>query len=367
MFQTQLNHTSAGNAIFRPTIFRLANKTEADELQALADRTPGLSVYDSLDRQLAELVKSQHPTERFTDEQLQEKGQALLGNTPHAAYGVWVYYPWSQRLVHMLDEAEFVLLRTNRNVYKITPEERALLATKKIGVIGLSVGQSAALTIAMERQCGELRIADFDLLDLSNLNRIRAGVHNLGLLKTVVVAREIAEIDPFITVVPFDEGITPENIDRFLTENGKLDVLVEECDGLDIKILARVRAQAYSIPVVMDTSDRGLMDIERFDLEPTRPILHGKIPPLSPEAVKALTPPERFGLAAAFVDVANTSERFRMSLGEIGKTISTWPQLASAVVLGGAVVAHVTRSICLGTPLPSGRYYVDLDQVFSGQ
>lgn len=367
MLQAQLQHTAESNAVFRPSFFRLANAADAAAMAALAANTPGLQVFDTLDRQLNELVKSQHPAARLSADEIEEKAKTHLGATPWDAYGVWVYYPWSQRLVHMLDEAEFIQLRTNRNVYKITPEERDVLATKKIGVIGLSVGQSAALTIAMERQCGELRIADFDILDLSNLNRIRAGVHSLGILKSTVVAREIAEIDPFINVVPFHDGITPENIDTFLTGNGKLDVLVEECDGLDIKILARVRAKNYGIPVVMDTSDRGLMDVERFDLEPERPILHGKIPPLTPDEVKALNPQERFGLAAAFVDVANTSKRFQQSLGEIGKTISTWPQLASAVVLGGAVVAHVTRGICLGAALPSGRYYVDLDDIFSAK
>src|SRR5690606_25672346 len=120
----------------------------------------------------------------------------LAGADPYE-YGVWVYYPWSHRLVHLLDEKEFVEVRTNRNQYKITPEEQALLATKKIGVIGLSVGQSIALSLAMERLFGELRLADFDVLELSNMNRIRAGAQDLGLSKVVVAAREIAEIDPY--------------------------------------------------------------------------------------------------------------------------------------------------------------------------
>ncbi len=32
--------------------------------------------------------------------------------------------------------------------------------------------------MAMERSFGELRIADYDVLELTNLNRIRTGVHN---------------------------------------------------------------------------------------------------------------------------------------------------------------------------------------------
>ena len=54
-----------------------------------------------------------------------------------------------------------------------------------------------------------------------------------------------------------------------------LDIVVEECDSLDMKALVREGARARRLPVLMATSDRGLMDVERFDLEPARPILHG--------------------------------------------------------------------------------------------
>ena len=81
------------------------------------------------------------------------------------------------------------------------------------------MGQSVAVTIALERTCGELNIADYDILELSNLNRIRTGVCNLNLLKTIAVAREIAEIDPFIKVNCYHEGITENNIEDFLLKD----------------------------------------------------------------------------------------------------------------------------------------------------
>lgn len=82
-------------------------------------------------------------------------------------HGVWVYFPWNKTLVHLLDQEEFLFVRTNRNRDKITEQEQQILAKKKIGIIGLSVGQSVALTLAMERSVGELRLADFDCLELS--------------------------------------------------------------------------------------------------------------------------------------------------------------------------------------------------------
>ena len=124
-------------------------------------------------------------------------------------------------------------------------------------MVGLSVGQSIAMTLVLERDCGEINIADFDTIELSNLNRIKTGIYNLGLKKSVQAAREIAELDPYIKVVCYEEGITENNVDDFLTKNGKLDLLIEECDSLDIKILSRIKAKQYGIPVLMETNERG--------------------------------------------------------------------------------------------------------------
>jgi molybdopterin/thiamine biosynthesis adenylyltransferase len=279
-------------------------------------------------------------------------------------YGVWVYYPWSDRLVHLLDEEEFVSMRTNRNVYKITPEERDILGRQIVGVVGLSVGQSVSVTMAMERGFGEIRLADFDLLELSNLNRIRTGVQSLGLPKVVIVAREIKEIDPFLKVTCFNDGLTEENMDRFFTEGGNLNVIVDECDGLDIKILLRHKAKSLGIPVVMDASDRGTVDVERFDLEPDRPILHGLIEHLDHTQVKYLkTNEEKVPFLLAMIGVETLSSRLKASMVEVGQTITTWPQLASAVTLGGALCADVCRRIILDQYHESGRYWIDIEEL----
>jgi hypothetical protein len=313
------------------------------------------------------LVKALHPAKRFTAAQLEEGVARHLGGVPAEAYGVWVYYPWADRVVHILDEKEFIELRTSRNLYKITREERDLLARKKIGVIGLSVGQSIAVTMAMERSFGEIRLADFDSLELTNMNRIRTGLHNLGVPKVVIAAREIVEMDPFLKVICYPEGITPDNLDDFLTGGGKLDILVDECDSVDVKIQCRIRARALRIPMLMETSDRGLVDVERFDLEPDRPLLHGLINGLAASDYGSLSDAEKIPIIGAMVGLSTLSDRMKASLQEVGKTIRTWPQLASAVALGGGIGADICRRIALGQYHESGRYYVDLEQIIGNR
>lgn len=346
-----------------PTFFRLDQPHDREALAGLLQREPGLRITDNLLGQLRELVKISGPSRAWDDAALEEAVRQHLGHTEPWMYGVWVHYPWLGRLVHIVDEKEFVLLRTSRNLYKITGEERDRLATRKIGVIGLSVGQSVALTMAMERGFGELRIADFDSLELTNLNRIRTPLFNLGLPKVVAVAREIAEIDPFLKVRCFAEGLQQHNMEAFFLEGGALDIVVDECDSLDIKLSARRFARAHRIPVVMDTSDRGMIDIERFDLEPERPLLHGCINEAELRPGQALTTEQRIQLSVKIVGWDTISERLKFSLAEIGKSIVTWPQLASSVMLGGAAATQVCRKIALQEEVPSGRYFVDIDRI----
>jgi molybdopterin/thiamine biosynthesis adenylyltransferase len=360
MIQNRVNREKHQELGYTPAFYRLGDAAQKQALITLLEQQEEIHVYDELDIQLRELVKIQHPTKRLTPEEITALVADKLGNTPAEAYGVWVYFPWARRVVHIVDEAEFIELRTARNMQKITKEERDLLSTKKLAIIGLSVGQSIALTLVMERLCGELRLADFDALELSNMNRIRTGIHNLNIPKVVIAAREIVELDPFIKVTCFNDGATDENLDDIL---GGSDLLIEECDGIDIKIISRIKAKAMKLPVVMEMNDRGMLDIERYDLDPEYPMMHGLIPDIDVKTLKNLSNEEKVPILGPMVDMHNMSPRMKQSLAEIGKTITTWPQLASSVVLGGAMVADTVRRILLGQLTASGRYYVDFEQI----
>ncbi len=351
---------------YTPVFYRIEQGEDEAKLLELLQEKPYIQVFDTIHNQLKDLVKGLHPKKVFEADELEIAIDHHLAGIDPNKYGVWVYYPWLQKVVHLLDEEEFVFVRTNRNKHKITQEEQDLLFQKKIGVIGLSVGQSVSLALAIERGCGELRIADFDVLDLTNLNRIRSGVHNVDLKKTVIVAREISEIDPFLKITCFHDGITESNIDAFLTENGKLDLLIDECDGIDIKILCRVKAKSYQIPVLMEASDRGTIDIERFDLEPARPILHGNIEHLDISKVKHLkTNEEKVPYILPIAGVETLSTRMKASMLEIQQTITSWPQLASAVTYGGGITADLSRRILLDELHVSGRFFIDMEELIS--
>lgn len=269
----------------------------------------------------------------------------------------WIYFPWRRSVLAMIGPRAFRRLRLDRNRNLITADEQDRLGRLRIGVVGLSVGHVIAHTLAVQGICGELRLSDFDDLELSNLNRVPATVFDEGHNKAVVAARRIAEVDPYLPVRADTSGITAETIDSFLDG---LDILVEVCDSLDTKVLLREAARARGIPVLMATSDRGLVDVERFDQDPARPILHGLLGNVETAGLAGLTSADKVPYVLGILDAGQLSARMAASLCEVGETLSTWPQLAGEVTLGAALIAEAVRRIGLDEPLPSGRVRIDI-------
>ncbi|QEN12307.1 Rv1355c family protein [Mycolicibacterium sp. ELW1] len=269
----------------------------------------------------------------------------------------WAHYPWRHSVVAVPGPQAFRRLRLDRNRNMITLAEQQRLTALTIGVVGLSVGHAIAHTLAAQGLCGELRLADFDTLELSNLNRVPATVFDIGVNKAIVAARRIAELDPYLRVRVLTDGLTMDTMGSFLDG---LDIAVEECDSLDIKAAVREAARARRIPVLMASSDRGLIDVERFDLEPDRPILHGLLGAIGVAELAGLSSTDKVPHVLSIIDAGRLSARGAASLVEVGRTLSTWPQVAGDIAVGAATVAEAVRRIGLGERLPSGRVRIDV-------
>jgi hypothetical protein len=91
-------------------------------------------------------------------------------------------------------------------------------------------------------------------------------------------------------------------------------------------------------------------------------VLHGLVGDLESSRLAELTTPEKVPYVLAILGGADAlPARARESLAQVGRTIETWPQLASAVILNSAIAADVCRRILLGELRSSGRYLVDLE------
>jgi molybdopterin/thiamine biosynthesis adenylyltransferase/nitroreductase len=330
----------------RPLVLDVSQRSQREVLRVLRE-DPALQIVDRYEEQrdqLSQIIPT--PTRMLMDE-----GQR------------WVYYPWRRAVVRLLAPRAFSTLRLDRNRNKLTRTEQARQRTLRIGIVGVSAGHSIAHVLAMEGLAGEIRLADFDTIELSNLNRIPASVLDLGVNKAVVAARRIAEIDPYLHVSVIPEGIHRNNLGHFLDG---LDLVIEECDSLDVKILVREAARERRIPVIMETSDRGVLDVERFDLEPDRPIFHGLLGDLDSTKLSGLSTEQKGPYVLRMLGPRDVTSRGAASLFELGATITGWPQLASEVTLGAVTAAAAVRRFGLAGELPSGRVRFDVEEVLSG-
>ncbi len=343
--------------------FNLSDDQEAASFNELI-RSKKPNLVNRIDHQLVELYKWRWLDRGADSEEIKAEVEHQLSGK-RETFGTWFYYPWNNTVVHVLNEDDFIDLRTSRNQLKITKEEQASFVNRTVGIIGLSVGNAVATNLVMERLCGEVRLADFDGIDLSNLNRLRAGLPDLGANKATVAARQIKELDPYMRVQVYQEGYTAENAPSFFEAGGTLDLLVEVCDSMQVKVDSRLYAKALNVPVIMDTNDRGMLDVERFDAEPDRPIFHGLLDGTDTSNLSSLEPDERMELISKLISLDRVSPRLKKSMPQIGKTLMSWPQLASGVFLGAALSANVCRRIFLGEDVPSGRYYIDMDELVS--
>jgi molybdopterin/thiamine biosynthesis adenylyltransferase len=337
---------SARTRAWRPLILDVRARDQREVLRVLRE-DPSLQVIDRLAEQRAQLTEIKPAPGKSLEEEAQR----------------WIYYPWRRALVRLLGPRSFNTLRLDRNRNKLTRAEQSQQRRLRIGVVGLSAGHTIAHVLAMEGLAGELRVADFDTLEVSNLNRIPGSVLDLGVNKAVVAARRIGEIDPYLRVLTVTEGITPENLGCFLDG---LDLVIEECDSLDVKMLVREAARERRIPVLMETSDRGVLDVERFDLEPDRPLFHGLLPGLHSSDLAGLSIQQKAPFVLRILGAADITSRGAASLLEVGQTVTGWPQLGSEVTLGAATAAAAVRRFGLAGDLPSGRVRFDVEEILSG-
>lgn len=282
----------------------------------------------------------------------------------------YIVYPWRKTIVRLPHSELYRRMRSSRNRFIIRDDEQRCWADAILGIAGLSVG-AAALTACALTGARQYRLAEFDTLSITNLNRLAASVCEIGTPKLALAQRRVLELDPYSHVDAFPEGYSRDSASAFLgTASGRdrLAVLIEEMDDIAAKVDIRRQARAAGIPVVMvtDNGDNAILDVERFDLDRRYPLFHGRAGDVAEwPAAELRDPGNRAALVRRIVGTELTP-RTRFSLTQVGRTLPGWPQLGTAATLAGAVAAYAARLIVTGEPLRSGRYRLDVSDVLLG-
>jgi len=338
-----------------PIIFK--NKSEV---------SPDVQIIEYYNEALAELFYIRHPQYKKSMPETEPELNKFLETI--SVPDCYIYYPWRQAVVHTVDEAHYYELRTARNKNIITQEEQKKYSKITVGIIGLSIGAAPLHNLVATSGPRQIKIADYDTVEISNLNRLPATLLDLGANKALVAARRVWELDPYVKLQALPEKISESNLNEFIAGTPKIGILIDAMDTLDIKIMSRLKCREQKIPVIMATSNANsvILDVERFDLEPGRPLFHGRIGDMGMADAKDLSRTTDFQrwikLATKIVDPMVQMPRMHDSLQAIGKSISDVPQLGTTINLAGVAVAFIVRQIANQEKMPSGRYLVSLEE-----
>ena len=327
-----------------------------------ADLPHGIQIIDAFESALRELFFINHPNLKKT----MPEAQVPLSEFIEAGdiEPVWVYYPHRNLAISTLPEDLYFKVRTSRNRDIISTEEQLNFRNLTVGIAGLSVGSAIVSSLNVSGGPKRMKIADFDEVELSNLNRIKAKLIDIHRNKAEVAAEEVWLLDPYADLHIFDKGINKDNLHDFILGDPKLDVFIDEMDSIDLKFEARFLCKENRIPVLMatDNGDSVILDVERFDLEPQREIFHGLVGEMHKEDLKNMDFKKWLQLATKIVGPEYLTERMQMSLLDIGKNIPAVPQLGTTANLAGAAMAFAVRMIANKMDLPSGRYAFGLEE-----
>lgn len=254
----------------------------------------------------------------------------------------------------------------NRNL--ITDDEQRTLEAAVVGFFGLSVGSHAVTTWLLESRANCLKIIDPDIIDGTNLNRLRLPWSSIGRSKAEVTQEILSAINPQATIIAARE-INDTMYQSIFHETPRLAAVVDEIDDLAGKLTLRRLAREAKIPLLSatDVGDNVILDIERYDQDPQPEFFLGKIPGIEKLDPLSLNLVERVGLVLAIVGLEDCSVAMLQSLLDIGEKIETWPQLAATATISGGIITTALKKIFLGELVSSGRYLFSLDQLLTPQ
>jgi molybdopterin/thiamine biosynthesis adenylyltransferase len=325
------------------------------------DIPSNMKVVDAFTSAIREFFFVTNPTLRSGQPEAEAAFQAYAAT--NTTRPIWIYYPWRNVVVKTVPEGTYFILRTARNRNVITREEQIKYRAASVGVIGLSVGSAIVSALVMSGGPQQLKIADFDIVEITNLNRLRAKLIDVETEKVVVAAREVWELDPFAKIQTWEKGVTRDTLAEFLSGAPKLDMVIDEMDSLDLKVRLRFAAREAGIPVLMatDIGDRAILDIERYDLDPKLAIFNGRVPELETANLEKLTFPEWMGFAMKIVGEEAHDERMTASVSLVGKELAGVPQLGPTASVAGMSITYAIRKMTAGANVPSGRYFAGLN------
>lgn len=140
------------------------------------------------------------------------------------------------------------MLRYLRNHDAISEAEQAILAQKRVLVVGCGGLGGYVIECLARIGVGYLRVVDGDVFDETNLNRqLLSSSMNLGRPKTLAAQQRVMAVNPLVEVEAFQTLLTDENAVPLLDG---CDVAVDALDNIPSRLVLQQAARSAGIPLV---------------------------------------------------------------------------------------------------------------------
>jgi molybdopterin/thiamine biosynthesis adenylyltransferase/rhodanese-related sulfurtransferase len=214
--------------------------------------------------------------------------------------------------------------RTRYSRHLLIPEvgedgQQRLLDARVLLIGAGGLGSPASLYLAAAG-IGTLGIVDADVVDDSNLQRqIVHSTERLGEPKVHSAKRTIEALNPDVAVVPFEERLDSENVERILAHGW--DVIVDGTDNFPTRYLVNDASVWHRIPVVHGSIYRFEGQVTVFDSGngPCYRCLYPAPPP--PELAPSCAEGGVLGVLPGIVGSLQASEALKIVLGA-GETLA---------------------------------------------
>ena len=193
-----------------------------------------------------------------------------------------------------------------------------LLGSKALFIGAGGLGSPAALYLAAAG-VGTIGIVDFDIVDLSNLQRqIIHTTDRIGERKVESAKRSINALNPDINVIAHEEMLVAENVERIIAG---YDVILDGTDTFETRYILNDAAVAAGIPVIHASVFRFEGQLTTFIpyVGPCYRCLYQTPPP--PELAPGCSVAGVLGVVPGILGLLQTNEALKVLLG-IGTTLA---------------------------------------------
>ena len=196
---------------------------------------------------------------------------------------------------------------------EVGPEGQARLLEARVLLVGAGgLGSPAALYLAAAG-VGTLGIVDFDVVDVSNLQRqVIHTTDRVGVSKVESARATIAALNPEVRVVAHEEMLGPENVARLIAD---YDVIIDGTDSFETRYTLNDAAVRLGVPVVHASVYRFEGQLTVFDAAdgPCYRCLYPSPPP--PELAPPCSVAGVLGVVPGVMGMLQANEALKLLLG----------------------------------------------------